>query len=1191
MIRVKLFIKYSVLFIGLFFLINNGSYASKFMASDFGWQKVGQDSFLVTLTIYKDCNGAALGTAKIYFKCIATNSITDSLLISAPTGTDVTPVCSSTQTRCKSSTSTFPYGISRYIYQGIIYLNNAGSCCSIRMYYADSNRNSNITTGAASKPFYTEAIFNRCISPADHAPTFSNLPVEILCKGQDHSFNPGIIDNDKDSSGNLDSMLYEWAVPLKSFNDTITYTGSYSYDKPIYFWGFPNAALPFPRGIHLDPWSGDIQFRPMKDEVTVMAIKVKEYRKGTYIGEVRRDIQTIVMTCTNNNPPLIYAPSGWPRKNCPGIPISKTFSTSDPNTNDTVTISWNHGIPGATLTTTNGQSKHPTATFSWTPTDSDVSTTPYTFTITARDNACPISATYTQAYQYTIQPNPKASISVVDSGCGLYYFNAQLISGVGPIYSWLGQNFTFNPKIGNTVYHRFNKGTYPYSMTIVASGCATTYYDTIVADSFLSIELPPDTFVCEGSQVNIASKIYYSGGPVKYVWNSSPADTLASKTITVTRDTLLVLTATDTSGCSSKDSIYIKLFNTKASVTQDTSICLNNSATLKVTGGKSWLWSTGDTSRSILVNPAQSTTYHVWITDSNCVFNDSVRLSIFPLMSLKITPDTIICPGQSVRLEVSGGKKYLWNTGDTLPVIVKSPAVPLFYSVRVTDQFNCIAWDWVYVDIKPFASVFAGNDSFLCLPKGQLYLLTGTPSSGNIFWTGKGVYQDSTKNWYFDPYGTGINHLGKYPVYIHYSNPNSCWNTDTAVLTVSHNLSIDAGQNLLVCIKSNQVELKGTPAGGTWQGIGTSQNKYFDPKTAGTGIHRLYYFLAAPCPTTDSVLIEVIPLPNVTASTISGKTLFCSSEGLVKLIGLPAGGYWTGKVDTGNYFNSTNPDGSYSLVYHYSDSFSCSGVDTLILTIAIPKIQITSNKDFVCDGEILYLTAKYELADSILWTKGKDASGIFNGNIYHKNISYIPGNQDYNTGSFWIWAQTFSSVCPSVMDTIFIKAGYYPVADFTANPLAGPVPLRVDFTNNSNIIKGKIDSYLWIFGDGNSSELFSLPHTYDEAGSFDVKLIAISEVGCIDTLIRRNYINSTNGIQFITIRKILKFYPNPAHNELFIENPANESVLFTMTDVFGKTLLAKTIIPGKSTIPIQSIKPGLYFIFMDGMSAGKLLIE
>ena len=120
----------------------------------------------------------------------------------------------------------------------------------------------------------------------------------------------GVQDIDVNSTGGLaDSLTYEWAEPLGAANSPIPYLGSYLYNKAIFFWGFPNDALPFPRGIHLDPQSGDIQFRPMKAEVTIMVVQVNEFRNGVKIAEIRRDMQIMVINCTNNNPPVINTPN------------------------------------------------------------------------------------------------------------------------------------------------------------------------------------------------------------------------------------------------------------------------------------------------------------------------------------------------------------------------------------------------------------------------------------------------------------------------------------------------------------------------------------------------------------------------------------------------------------------------------------------------------------------------------------------------------------------------------------------------------------------------------------------------------------------------------------------------------------------------------------------------------------------
>jgi PKD repeat protein len=57
--------------------------------------------------------------------------------------------------------------------------------------------------------------------------------------------------------------------------------------------------------------------------------------------------------------------------------------------------------------------------------------------------------------------------------------------------------------------------------------------------------------------------------------------------------------------------------------------------------------------------------------------------------------------------------------------------------------------------------------------------------------------------------------------------------------------------------------------------------------------------------------------------------------------------------------------------------------------------------------------------------------------------------------------------------------------------------IEVSFQNNS--VNG--NSYLWYFGDGDSSNLADPIHVYPEAGLYEVQLISQSADGCLDTLI------------------------------------------------------------------------------------------
>jgi PKD repeat protein len=60
-----------------------------------------------------------------------------------------------------------------------------------------------------------------------------------------------------------------------------------------------------------------------------------------------------------------------------------------------------------------------------------------------------------------------------------------------------------------------------------------------------------------------------------------------------------------------------------------------------------------------------------------------------------------------------------------------------------------------------------------------------------------------------------------------------------------------------------------------------------------------------------------------------------------------------------------------------------------------------------------------------------------------------------------------------------------PVADFTGDPVTGPAPLNVQFTDAST---GMIDTWFWQFGDvSNSSEQDPL-HTYQSPGNYTVRL-------------------------------------------------------------------------------------------------------
>ena len=82
---------------------------------------------------------------------------------------------------------------------------------------------------------------------------------------------------------------------------------------------------------------------------------------------------------------------------------------------------------------------------------------------------------------------------------------------------------------------------------------------------------------------------------------------------------------------------------------------------------------------------------------------------------------------------------------------------------------------------------------------------------------------------------------------------------------------------------------------------------------------------------------------------------------------------------------------------------------------------------------------------------------------------------------------------------------YAPVtAQFTADVTSGAAPLTVQFTDTST---GSPTSWLWTFGDGNTSTAQNPQHTYSSAGTYTVTLTA-SHTYSNDTETKTNYISA-----------------------------------------------------------------------------------
>jgi len=169
--------------------------------------------------------------------------------------------------------------------------------------------------------------------------------------------------------------------------------------------------------------------------------------------------------------------------------------------------------------------------------------------------------------------------------------------------------------------------------------------------------------------------------------------------------------------------------------------------TTQISGGGqpfTYLWSTGETTSSITVNPEITTTYTVTVTD-DCIgipITQSIIVSVptFTPITITGTPDiTELCPyiPANISAIVSGGfggYSYQWtsstgeNLGTELSQIV-TPSATTTYTINVIDACGITAsHDIVYTILSPPLNVTIAPIPNIC--PGDSVLLTSTVTGG-----------------------------------------------------------------------------------------------------------------------------------------------------------------------------------------------------------------------------------------------------------------------------------------------------------------------------------------------------------------------------------------------------------------------------------------------------------------------------
>ncbi|WP_339751680.1 Ig-like domain-containing protein [uncultured Winogradskyella sp.] len=283
------------------------------------------------------------------------------------------------------------------------------------------------------------------------------------------------------------------------------------------------------------------------------------------------------------------------------------------------------------------------------------------------------------------------------------------------------------------------EGTYNFTVTYYSENDAggnvvaiDSFSLTFLFDTSLVANAGIDQSICVGETTTLTAT-----GGTNFLW--STGETTASINVIPTQTTTYIVTVSNDQGEEDVDDVTVNVNEIPtADAGEDQTICDGETIALTASGGAEYLWSTGETTASILVNPSVETIYSVDVISNNCSSTDNVTVFVNEAPDILVSDDIVIIEGESTNLIVSGAETYLWNTGETSSTIFVSPTQTTTYTVIGTGTTNtCSAQAQVTVIVEELFEASAGADERVCENYSYEVVLTANLGDSYLWNTGE----------------------------------------------------------------------------------------------------------------------------------------------------------------------------------------------------------------------------------------------------------------------------------------------------------------------------------------------------------------------------------------------------------------------------------------------------------------------
>ena len=416
---------------------------------------------------------------------------------------------------------------------------------------------------------------------------------------------------------------------------------------------------------------------------------------------------------------------------------------------------------------------------------------------------------------------------------------------------------------------------------------------------------------------------------------------------------------------------------------------------------------------------------YTWTDSLGNSLTDSVDVVVWPVPVVAIDSSGPFCENVGAQQLTASPPGGLWDGdfGAVDPSGVFNPFFgPLFspYAVwyTVTDTNGCSATDTLLIEVLPVPVADVIEPLVLC-PYDSIVQVVATPPGGS--WSG-----DVDSLGQFDPAVGAGSYWGLYTV----TDTNGCSGSSPASITVLDAVQAQLSPAGPFCADAPDAFLWASPFFGTYGGAADSLG-FFSPQDLGGGEHLVTYTYACAgcCPTTDSLLVTVNPLPVVQLFD----SVLCADLDTVVLAVSPPGGSWGGvALPSGVVLPDQLGAGTFPISYSVTDSLGCSS--TLSDSIDVrprPVIAFVAGDPICAFGPIDTLNA---LPAGGIWSGDVAPDGVLvPGADTTLVLSYTYGDSASCTAT----RDTVLSVHP-LPDPLLVPAGPFCSGDATAQLVAFP---------------------------------------------------------------------------------------------------------------------------------------------------------